>query len=128
MNEPPRGDGRWTTCFRCALAGIWHTVRTQRNARIHLAVTAGVVLLGLWLGLGWSEWAILVLTIAVVFMAEMFNTALEASIDLMCPGYHPLAKVGKDVAAGAVLVGSILAVIIGFLVIGPPLWEKLLRP
>ena len=131
MNQPPeglRGDGRLVSCFRCALAGIWHTLRTQRNARIHLGITAGVVLLGVWLGLGWTEWAVLVLTVAVVFVAEMFNTALEATLDLACPAYHPLAKIGKDVAAGAVLLAAILAVVVGLLILGPHLWEIVRRP
>ncbi len=116
---------RLLASFRYAFAGIFHTVRTQPNARIHLGVIVLVVALGLWLGLSLVEWAVIVLTSAVVFMAEMFNTAIEATIDLATRDHHPLAKIGKDVAAGAVLVGAILAVLIGVLLLGPRLWARL---
>jgi diacylglycerol kinase len=81
--------------------------------------------LGLWLGLGRLEWAIIVLTVGLVWMAEFVNTALEAVVDLASPDLHPLAKVGKDVAAAAVLVGACTAVVVGLLVLGPPLWARL---
>jgi diacylglycerol kinase len=61
----------------------------------------------------------------VVWMAEFMNTALEALVDLASPDYHPLAKVAKDVAAAAVLVGALGAVLIGLLILGPPLWQKI---
>jgi len=120
-----RGDGRWLSCFRYAWAGIVHTLRTQRNARIHLGISLAVVALSLWLKLTTTEWAVIVLTIAVVFMAEMFNSAIEATIDLASEDYHPLAKIGKDVAAGAVLVCAVLAVVVGLLILGPHLWARL---
>jgi len=116
---------RLRSSFRYAFAGIFHTLRTQPNARIHLGVIVAVVGLGLWLGLSLVEWAVIVLTFAVVFMAEMFNSAIETTIDLASPELHPLAKIGKDVAAGAVLVGAILAVVIGVLLLGPRLWARL---
>ena len=81
--------------------------------------------LAFWLGIGRLEWAILVLTTMAVWMAEFANTALEAMVDLVSPDYHPLAKAAKDVAAAAVLVGALGAVIIGLLVLGPPLWQRL---
>jgi diacylglycerol kinase len=88
-------------------------------------VSTVVFVLGLWLGLGRLEWAIILVTIAVVWMAEFVNTALEAVVDLASPDLHPLAKVGKDVAAAAVLVGALTAVLVGLLVLGPPLWARL---
>ncbi len=112
--------------FKCAFAGLWHVVRTQRNARIHLAVTGVVVALGLWLGLSRSEWAIIALTIGTVLAAEAFNTVAEAAVDLATAEYHPLAKIAKDVAAGAVLLTAITAVVVGLLILGPPLWQALL--
>lgn len=111
--------------FRHAFAGWWYMLRTQRNAWIHAVVSTAVFVLGLWLGLGRLEWAIILLTIAVVWMAEFINTSLEAVVDLASPDLHPLAKVGKDVAAAAVLVGAITAVLVGLLVLGPPLWARL---
>ena len=99
-------------------------LRTQRNAWIHASVSTVVFILGLWLGLGRLEWAIILVTVAVVWMAEFVNTALEAVVDLASPDLHPLAKVGKDVAAAAVLVGAVTAVLVGLLILGPPLWAR----
>jgi diacylglycerol kinase len=100
-------------------------LRTQRNAWIHAVISTAVFVLGLWLGLGRLEWAIIILTVALVWMAEFVNTALEAVVDLASPDLHPLAKVGKDVAAAAVLVGASTAVVVGLLVLGPPLLARL---
>lgn len=110
--------------FRHAFAGLWHALRTQRNTRIHLTVAAGVIALGLWLGLSYTQWAVLVLTIGFVLVSEMLNTVAESLVDLVSPGFHPQAKIVKDVTAGAVLLGAILAVIVGLLVLGPPLWAR----
>ncbi len=111
--------------FRHAFAGWWYMLRTQRNAWIHAVISTAVFALGLWLGLGRLEWAILVLTVGLVWMAEFVNTALEAVVDLASADLHPLAKVGKDVAAAAVLVGAGTAVLVGLLILGPPLWARL---
>jgi diacylglycerol kinase len=100
-------------------------LRTQRNAWIHAAATVCVMALGLWLSLSRIEWAILALTIGLVWMAEFINTALEAVVDLASPDIHPLAKVGKDVGAAAVLVAAFTSVIVGLLILGPALWAKL---
>jgi len=100
-------------------------MRTQHNAWIHAIVATIVFILGLWLRLPPHDWALLILTIAMVFTAEFINTAIEAVVDLASPAHHPLAKVGKDVGAAAVLVAAMAAVLIGLLILGPPLWEKL---
>jgi undecaprenol kinase len=84
-----------------------------------------VVLVGVALKLTQCEWAIICLTIGFVFVAEMFNTVLEAVTDLVTEEYHPLAKQAKDVAAGAVLLAAIIAVAVGLLVLGPPLLARL---
>ncbi|MGC9400255.1 MAG: diacylglycerol kinase family protein [Anaerolineae bacterium] len=111
--------------FRYAGLGVLYVLRTQRNFRIHLVVTGGVVLLALWVGLSRSAWAILALTVGRVLIAEMFNTAAETLVDLASPRYHPLAKLVKDLAAGAVLLSALIAVIVGVLLLGSPLVEKL---
>lgn len=111
--------------FRHAFAGWVYVIRTQRNAWIHSLASVGVLALGLWMGLSRLEWAMIVLAIALVWMAEFINTALEAVVDLASPNLHPLAKVGKDVAAAAVLVGAFTAAVVGLLILGPPLWAKL---
>jgi diacylglycerol kinase len=125
-SAPPRAPSR-LAAFRFAFEGWRHVLRTQPNARIHAAFSVAVVVLGAWLGVGRLEWAILFLTIGAVWMAEFANTALEAAVDLASPEIHPLAKVGKDVAAATVLVGAGTSVLVGLLILGPPLWEKL-RP
>ena len=111
--------------FRHAFRGWWYVVRTQRNAWIHAIVTTLVVLAAFWLRLPMRDWAVLLLTIALVWTAEFINTALEAVVDLASPQHHPLAKMGKDVGAAAVLIASLTSILVGLLILGPPLWEKL---
>lgn len=111
--------------FRFAFSGLWYVLRTQRNTRIHLTIAAAVVALGLWLGLPLTQWAVLMLTIGFVLVSEMLNTVVETLVDLVSPRYHPLARVIKDMTAGAVLLTAIVSVIVGLLVLGPPLWAWL---
>src|SRR5512136_2187899 len=111
--------------FKHAFRGWWYVLRSQRNAWFHAVITTLVILISLWLRLPGRDWAVLLLTIALVWTAEFINTALEAVVDLASPQQHPLAKVGKDVGAAAVLVASMAAILVGLLVLGPPLWEKL---
>ncbi|MEP6894629.1 MAG: diacylglycerol kinase family protein [Chloroflexota bacterium] len=111
--------------FRHAFHGWAYVLKTQHNAWIHSAVAIVVVVLGIWLGLPPRDWAVLVLTIAMVFTAEFINTAIEAVVDLASPQKHPLAEVGKDVGAAAVLVAALSAILIGLLILGPPLWVKI---
>jgi diacylglycerol kinase (ATP) len=127
---PAKQPLRWQSpsrlaSFRYAFGGLWFMLRTQRNAWIHATATVCVVALGLWLSLSRIEWAILALTIGLVWMAEFINTALEAVVDLASPDIHPLAKVGKDVGAAAVLVAAFTSVVVGLLILGPALWAKL---
>lgn len=111
--------------FGYAFRGWWYVLRTQRNAWIHALVTTLAVLLAFWLGLPARDWAVLLVTIAMVWTAEFINTALEAVVDLASPQHHPLAKVGKDVGAAAVLIAALTSVLVGLLVLGPPLWARL---
>ncbi len=111
--------------FGHAARGWWYVVRTQRNAWIHVGITTAVVILSAWLGLGARDWAVIVTVTALVFITEFLNTAIEVVVDLASPQIHPLAKVAKDVGAGAVLLAAIAAVLVGLLVLGPPLWAKL---
>lgn len=111
--------------FQHAFSGLWQALRTQRNARIHLAIAVTVTILGLALKLNAGSWAILAVTMGLVFLTELFNTALEATIDMVTEDYSPQAKLAKDVAAGAVLISAISAVAVGLLVLGPPLLATL---
>lgn len=110
--------------FGHAFRGWGYVLKTQHNAWIHSVVATVVIVLGLWLNLPPRDWAVLVLTIAIVFMAEFINTAIEAVVDLASPVHHPLAKTGKDVGAAAVLVAALAAMLVGLLILGPPLWWK----
>jgi len=111
--------------FRHAFRGWWYVMKTQRNAWIHAIVATVVLVLGLWLELPPRDWAVLILAIAMVFAAEFFNTAIAAVVDLATQEKHPLAKIGKDVGAAAVLIAALAAALIGLLILGPPLLEKL---
>jgi diacylglycerol kinase (ATP) len=111
--------------FQYAFEGVWYAVRTQHNTWIHATINAAVVLVGLWLGLPRQEWAILVLAMMAVWMAEFFNTAIEAVVDMTMPTPHPLAKAAKDVAAAAVLIAALGSILIGLLILAPPLWQHL---
>ena len=111
--------------FYFAFAGLFYLFRTQRNARVELAIGLAACGVGIWLGLSRVEWAVIVFTIALVLILEGLNTAAEAAIDLASPGYHPLAKAAKDLAAGMVLIAAIASVAVGLLILGPPLWHRL---
>jgi diacylglycerol kinase len=112
--------------FAHAFAGLVYALRTQRNARIHAAAAIVVGALAGWLRVSTIELGVLALTVGLVFAGELFNTALEATVDLLSPEYHAQAKVAKDVAAGAVLVLSLAAVVVGLAILGPPLWRVVL--
>ena len=86
---------------------------------------AAVIVLAAWLKLTRADWAFLFLTMAVVWTVEMTNTAIEAVVNLLSPDYQQEAKIAKDVSAGAVLISAIGAAIVGILIIGPPLYERL---
>ncbi len=111
--------------FRHAFRGWHYALRTQRNAWIHSVIATAVFIVGLWLQLPPRDWAVIILTAALVFSAEFLNTSIEAVVDLASPDHHPLAKIGKDVGAAAVLVSALAAILIGLLLLGPPLLQKL---
>ena len=113
--------------FKYAFRGLWYALRTQRNVRVHLAIAILVTIAGILLHVSAVEFAMLYVAIASVFIAEMFNTVIEICVDLARPEYHPLARIAKDVAAGAVLLSAILAVVIGLFVLGPHVWTLLAR-
>ena len=124
-SEMYKRSGSLIQSFRSAFAGAGFILRTQRNARIHLLATIMVVVLGIWLEIDHHAWAALILVIGLVWIAELFNTAIESCFDRIGLEPHSLAKVGKDLSATAVLISAFAAVIIGLLVLGPPLWNRL---
>ncbi len=99
--------------------GLWIFIRSTHNAWVHVTIFLVAVSLGLFFGITKVEWMILVLTAGTVLAAEAFNTAIEIDMDLTSPDYHPYARDTKDVAAGAVLITSVAAFIIGLLIFVP---------
>lgn len=120
--------GKLKRSFQHAFAGVRFVMRTQQNSWVHLLATLIALAIALWLDLPPRDFALLSLAIGMVWAAEMFNTALEALMDVIEPEIHPFIKAAKDAGAGAVLVTAITSVIIGLLVIGPPLYQRVLLP
>lgn len=104
---PRQGSLRWS--FTWAFEGIVYVIRTQRNMQIHVGAAAVALVLGLVLDFSRIEMAVLLGAVSMVIVAEMLNTALEAAIDAVITSYHPLIKIAKDVAAGAVLIATVNA-------------------
>jgi len=109
-----------------ALAGWLYMLRWQKNTRLQAVASVIVMALALWLQISALELAVIVLTITMVWMAEFINAAVEAVVNLASPQYHAMAKVAKDVASAAVLLGVVASILIGLLIFGPPLAAKLL--
>jgi diacylglycerol kinase len=121
----PQRSANLVSSFRHAIAGLAYALRTQRNARVHLVFTALVVGLAAWLELGTEQWCLLLLAIGLVWMAELSNTAIETAVDLASPQIHPLAKTAKDVKAAAVLITAFTSILVGLLILGPALLQKI---
>ncbi len=111
--------------FRYAFRGMAWLVRQEVHARIHLAVSGAVILMGLWLDLPWRDWVPLFLAMGLVWTAEALNSALEAALDVLHPQQHPGIAMAKDMAAGAVMFAVLASVLVGLWVLGPPLWARL---
>src|SRR5436853_3875624 len=118
---------RFIAGFGHAFNGLRYALRTQRNMRVHVIIALVVTIASILLHLSPIEFALIFIAITGVLIAEMFNTVMELCVDLASPQYHPLAKIAKDVAAGAVLVSAIFAVIIAFFIFGPHLWALVVK-
>ncbi len=111
--------------FGYALEGVAYILRTQRNARIEIAIAIAALALGAWLGISVVEWAVLVITIALVMALEWMNTSLELAVSLASPERHPSAKAAKDVAAACVLLGAIASLVVALVIFLPRLVSRL---
>jgi diacylglycerol kinase len=112
--------------FYNAFRGIGQVVRRQRNARIHALAAALALLMAAILKIGLLEWALLVIVIILVWSAELMNSAIEAAVDLAQPKLHPMARLAKDAAAGAVLLAALAALLVGGIIFLPRLAPLLL--
>ena len=110
----------------CALAGLRLVLRSERNLKIKLTIAIATVVLGLFLQIGWTDWSVIVLTISTVLAAEIGNTAVETVVDLVSPAENELARLAKAPPAAAVLVTAMTSVVVGLLILGPPLSQKLI--
>ena len=110
--------------FNYAIEGIIHVLRTQRNMRIHFAIAIGVLVAALAFDVSRLELIALLIAIVFVLIAEMFNTAVEAAVDVASTSFDPMAKLAKDIAAGAVLIAAINAIAVGYLVFSGQVAEK----
>jgi diacylglycerol kinase (ATP) len=111
-----RGAPSLLESFNFAFEGIIHVLRTQRNMRIHFMIAAGVLLTALFTGVDRLELIALLLSIAFVLIAEMINTAIEGAVDVSTTSFDPNAKLAKDIAAGAVLIATVNAIAVGYLI------------
>lgn len=109
----------WLETLNCAVEGILHAARTQRHMRWHTLACLAVLILAPRFPITPAEFALLCLAAALVIVAELANTAVEAAVDLASPDFHPLARAAKDVAAGAVLVAAFAAAAVGWVVLYP---------
>lgn len=109
--------------FGYAFQGIFNTIRTERNIKIHCVAAILVTIFGIWLQISKTEWMICFILFGLILALELVNTAVEATVDLFTEERKPLAKKAKDAAAGAVLVAAIFAAVIGILIFIPKLLE-----
>jgi diacylglycerol kinase len=107
--------------FRYAIRGIWLVFRNENNAKIHLLATLAVMFAAFYFNLNRKEWLALILAIALVWICEAFNTAIEKLVNLVNPGYSKQAGEIKDIAAGAVLLASVFSVITALIIFIPKL-------
>ena len=102
--------------FNAAIEGILYTFKSERNMKIHYCVAVIVLVASLFFDIGRIEMIMLIFAISLVVISEMFNTAIEKTIDMVTDTYHPLAKIAKDVAAGGVLIATLNSVVVGYLI------------
>ena len=111
--------------FQNAFNGLFFAFRTQRNFIVHFSFAFLVILLAIWLKISFDRFLILLLLILFCLVVEMANTVIEKTVDLITEKWDPKAKIAKDVAAGMMLLACVGAVIVGLLILLPPLWQEI---
>lgn len=114
-----RGTGRLIDSFRFAINGIIEAYKKEQTFYIVSIITLIVIIFGFVFKISSFEWIVIILLIGIVLSLELVNTSIEATIDLVTPKYHPLAKLAKDTVAGAVLVSSVVSIILGLIIFLP---------
>lgn len=110
---------QWIKSTNFAIEGILHGAKTQKHLRYHLYSAATVLILSYVLGISKNEFLIIVLTVIVVLLAELLNTAIEAVVDMLSPEHNEKARIAKDVAAGSVLITALGAAVVGYTILFP---------
>jgi diacylglycerol kinase len=113
--------------FKYAFNGLFYAIQTQKNIRIHLVATVVVLLFSALVKITPLELTLIVIVIGIVWIAEIFNTAIEKLVDLCSPQYHLLAKLSKDLAAAGVLVAAMTAVLVGIIVFLPYVLKLIIK-
>jgi diacylglycerol kinase len=108
--------------FRAAFSGLRRLATSERHFQVHLIAATCAIIMAAFLDFSSLEWAILMVTIGLVLVAEGLNSAIERAIDTTTPSFHPLAKAAKDIAAAAVLIAAVISVLVALLLYGPKLW------
>jgi diacylglycerol kinase len=111
--------------FKPAFEGWWLVLRSQQNTWVHTIISILAIGASLWLQISRVEWAIILLTMAMVWLTEFLNTSIEVVVDLVSPDPHPLAKAAKDISAAAVLIAALAALAIGLIIFLPPFLERI---
>lgn len=119
MKQQNNKNKKLINSFKHAFAGIFTSVKSERNMLIHVSIMILVIVCGIILKINLNEWKICIILFGLVISAELINTAIETTIDLCMPDIHPKAKLAKDTAAGAVLVLAIVAAIEGLIIFVP---------
>jgi diacylglycerol kinase (ATP) len=117
----------WTESANVAIDGIIYSVKTQRHMRYHMFAALAALILGLVLNIARTEFILLSMAIVLVLVTEMLNTAIEVTVDMISGEYHPLAKIAKDIAAGVVLIASIGALALAYLILYPAFRTSVLK-
>lgn len=117
--------GRWPRKFGHAFRGMWRAVRSEDSFAVHLPAALLVIVVAAWLGIPGRDWALLLAAIGSVLVAELVNTAIESLARALGPRRHPRIRDALDVSSAAVLLAAAFAVVVGLLVLGPPLWGAL---
>lgn len=125
--NPKKGINKRIRSFGYAFMGIYQLFSSEPNAKIHFVATAIAVTAGFFFRISHTEWCIVIIVIALVWMAECFNTVIEKLVDHLFREYHETARITKDISSGAVLVCAILAFICGLMIFLPKLYLLVLN-
>lgn len=117
MNDERTKNKNYLDSWKNAFIGIWYVIKTGTNSKVQMVIAIIVIALGIFFKVSITDWLFLTFAIMLVFIAEVVNTAIEETVNLVTKEFNPIAKIAKDVAAGAVVLSAINAVIIAILII-----------